>query len=105
MRAGALNTLLTIQQGSASVDAIGQPVVGWADFAKVWGNVRHQKGAEAIKAGAVTSTVSASIRIRYRQDITAAMRVLAGPMVYQIKAVLPDMARRDYVDLVVELIP
>lgn len=32
------------------------------------------------------------------------MRVLHGETVYQIKAVLPDEARRDHVDLVCEVV-
>lgn len=103
MRAGALNNLLTIQQNGTSVDELGQPIEGWTDVAQVWGNVRHLRGVEAIKAGAVTSTVSASIRIRYRPDLNAGMRVLADGRTYEIKAVLPDMQRREYVDLVCEV--
>jgi SPP1 family predicted phage head-tail adaptor len=45
--------------------------------------------------------VRASIRIRYRTDITAAMRVTDGSTVYQVKAVLPDSGRQ-YLDLVCE---
>lgn len=104
MRAGALNNLLTIQQNGTSVDELGQPVEGWTDVAQVWGNVRHLRGVEAIKAGAVTSTVRASIRIRYRPDLNAGMRVLADGRTYEIKAVLPDMQRREYVDLVAEVV-
>ena len=103
MRAGALNNLLTIQQNGTSVDELGQPIEGWTDVAKVWGTIRHLRGVEAIKAGAVTSTVSASIRIRYRPDLNAGMRVLADGRTYEIKAVLPDMQRREYVDLVCEV--
>ncbi len=103
MRAGALNNLLTIQQNGTSVDELGQPIEGWTDVAQVWGNIRHLRGVEAIKAGAVTSTVSASIRIRYRPDLNAGMRVLADGRTYEIKAVLPDMQRREYVDLVCEV--
>lgn len=103
MRAGALNNLLTIQQNGTSVDELGQPIEGWTDVAQVWGNVRHLRGVEAIKAGAVTSTVSASIRIRYRPNLNAGMRVLADGRTYEIKAVLPDMQRREYVDLVCEV--
>ena len=105
MQAGRLSTLVTIQQKSAGVDAIGQPLPeNWATLRQEWANVRHQSGAEAIKAGAVVSVVSASIRIRYRTDINAGMRVLAGSVVYEIRAVLPEMGRREYVDLVCELI-
>ena len=104
MQAGRLNRRCQLQSPSQSVDDLGQPIEGWTDFAQVWGNIRHLNGSEAIKAGAVTSVVSASIRIRYRLDITAGMRVLAGSVVYEIKAVLPDAVRREYVDFVCEVV-
>ena len=103
MQAGSLATSLLIQSPETATDPLGQPVEGWTDVAQVWGNVRHLRGVEAIKAGAVTSTVSASIRIRYRPDLNAGMRVLADGRTYEIKAVLPDMQRREYVDLVCEV--
>ena len=104
MQAGRLNRRCTLRQPGTATDELGQPIEGWTDFAQVWGNVRHLRGVEAIKAGAVTSTVSASIRIRYRGDITAGMRVLIGLAVYQIEAVMPDLARREFVDLVAKVV-
>lgn len=105
MQAGRLSTLVTIQHKTAGVDAIGQPLPeNWATLRQEWANVRHQSGAEAIKAGAVVSVVQASIRVRWCTDLTAGMRVLAGGVVYEIRAVLPEMGRREYVDLVCELI-
>ena len=105
MQAGRLSTLVTIQHKTAGVDAIGQPLPeNWATLRQEWANVRHQSGAEAIKAGAVVSVVQASIRVRWCTDLTAGMRVLAGGVVYEIKAVLPEMGRREYVDLIAELV-
>ena len=105
MQAGRLSTLVTIQHKTAGVDAIGQPLPeNWATLRQEWANVRHQSGAEAIKAGAVVSVVQASIRVRWCTDLTAGMRVLAGGVVYEIRAVLPEMGRREFVDLVVELV-
>ena len=104
MRSGPLNNLLQIQSPATGTDELGQPVIGWIDFAQVWGNIRHLRGVEAIKSGAITSVVSASIRIRFRNDINAGMRVLAGSVVYEIKAVLPEMGRREFVDIVAELV-
>lgn len=102
MRAGTLNRKITIQRRVTGVDPIGQPIDTTEDIATVWANIRHTSGLEAIKGGAETSIVKASIRIRYRADIDASMTVLHGSKVYQIKAVLPDEAGRDYLDLVCE---
>ena len=59
---------------------------------------------EAIKAGAVTSKVQTSIRLRYRTGITSGMRVVCGGVVYNILAVLPDLAGKGHVDLVCEVL-
>ena len=103
LRAGSLTTHCLIQSPNTGADELGQPLEGWVDYDTTWCNVRHMNGSEAIKAGAVTSTVSASIRMRYRVDLRASMRVVANGAVYEIKAVLPDIQRREYVDLVCEV--
>jgi len=102
--AGRLTTPIVIQQQTTTTDAIGQPLLTWTDFALVWSNVKHLSGSEAIKAGAVTSVVQASMRVRQLAGITAGMRVVAGGVVYEIRAVLPDLQRREYTDLVMELV-
>lgn len=99
MQAGQLRDRITIQRKTAGTDAWGAPLPeAWADYASLWSNIRHLSGTESIKAGADVSVVRASIRIRWRTDITAGMRVLHGAAVYDIEAVLPG-ARREYVDL------
>ena len=104
MQAGRLNRRCTLQSPSQSVDALGQPIPGWTDVALVWASIRHLSGVEAIKADAVTSTVKASIRIRYRTGLNAGMRVVHGAQVYSIEAVLPDAGGREFVDLVAEVV-
>jgi SPP1 family predicted phage head-tail adaptor len=104
MRAGSLNSPITIQQLAAGQDEIGQPVQTWTDFAAEWANIRHQSGLEAVKGDAVASLVKASIRIRYRSDLNSGMRVLHDSTAYNILAVLPDLARKEYVDLACEVV-
>lgn len=99
MQAGQLRDRITIQRKTAGTDAWGAPLPeAWADYASLWSNIRFLSGTESIKAGADTSIVKASIRIRWRQDVTAGMRIVAGAAVYDIEAVLPGQ-RREYVDL------
>lgn len=104
IRAGQLSTAITIQRRAPGVDALGQPLAVWTDYAMVWANVRHLSGAEAIKSDTITSTVRASIRVRWLAGITAGMRVNASGVLYEILAVMPDMARREFTDLVCEVI-
>lgn len=102
MQAGKLRNKVKIQQQTTDQDAAGQPLDTWSDVANVWGNIRFLNGVETLKAGAPTSTAKASIRIRYRTGINAGMRVLHGATAYNITAVLPDMAKKEYVDLACE---
>lgn len=102
MDAGKLNRRVKIQQLAAGQDALGQPVQTWSDLATVWANIKFNSGSETIKATAESSTAKASIRVRYRADITAGMRVLHGTTVFNIVAVLPDEQSRQHVDLACE---
>ena len=104
MQAGRLNRRCLLQSPSQSVDALGQPIPGWTDVATVWASIRHLSGVESIKADAVTSTVKASIRIRWRPGLNAGMRVVHDAQVYSIEAVMPDVGGREFVDLVAEVV-
>lgn len=104
MRPGLLNRRVVVQQQSTTQDAIGQPVLSWTTFATLWADIRHSSGVESIKADALTSTVRASIRVRYSRTITTGMRVVEGTTTYNIVAVLPDMGGKEYTDLVCEVL-
>ena len=99
MRSGSFRHRIVIQQRGSGVDSWGQPLDTWVDLASVWAHIRHLSGTESIKADVPTSVVQASIRIRWRTDVDAGMRVMHGTTVYEIEAVLPG-ATREYVDLV-----
>lgn len=101
--AQSLRHKVSIQQPSMSRDAAGQRVDGWAELRKAWADIRHTGGLEAIRASAVVGKVSASIRVRYCDDIDGSMRIVHGSKVYKVTAVLPDGARA-HVDLVCEVI-
>ena len=105
MYAGQMRTRLLWQRPIQGQDAAGQPIDGWTDVGPDWADFRVLSGLEAIKADAVTSETKASCRVRYREDLTPDMRaVLASGATYSVTAVLPDEARRVYVDLVLELV-
>lgn len=101
---GRLNRLVQVQQRSGAQDEIGQPVETWATLAAVWADIRQPSGLAAIKANAEVSVVQASIRIRYRTDIDAGMRVVHGATVYSISAVLMDVSGRQWIDLVCQVV-
>jgi len=104
MQAGNLNRRLTIEAPGEGYDEAGQPIEGWTPVATVWADIRHTSGLEAIRGGAETSISRASIRIRYRSGLHSGMRATAGGVTYRIEAVLPDVSRREYMDLVCEVV-
>lgn len=105
LRAGTLNRDIEIQRLEAGKDAAGQPLDVWVLHARTRGNIRHLNGVQTIKAGAPTSVLQASIRIRYRTDIDASMRAVYMGKAYEIKAAIPDELTREHVDLVCEVLP
>lgn len=105
MRAGTLNRRVTIQKLTTALDEYGEPTGPsiWVDVATVFSSVKHASGLETVKSGLNVSVVSTSIRIRYRDDVTAGMRVVYGQMIWDVRAVMPDVNRREHCDLVCQI--
>lgn len=98
--AGQLRDRITIQKMGSSEDEWGTPLPNdWQEHARIWSNFKHLTGSESIRSGADTSIVKASVRVRFRKDIDASMRVQHLGLDYNIEAVLPD-DRRVMMDLI-----
>lgn len=104
MQAGRLNRRCVLQAPGTAQDELGQPIPGWTDVATVWADIRMKSGLESIKAGAPVSVVQASVRIRYRAGVKAGMRLVHNLQAYDIKAVMPDVSGREFLDLVCEVV-
>src|SRR5688572_14879300 len=103
LAAGKMNRELVIQQRTGAADAAGQPSETWETFATVFAWIKSPTGsasAERISGNQEVSSASLSARIRYRTDITAGMRATENSVVYDIAQVVPDVAGRQYTDLV-----
>ena len=97
-----MNHRIQLMKPPAGTDASGRPLKDWTLLQEVWANVKFQSGAEVIRGGAETSIVKVSIRIRARRDVDASMRARYQGVEYNIRAVLPDSANRDFMFLVCE---
>ncbi len=102
MDSRSLRHQIRIQRLDDAQSESGAPSQEWIDIFSVWANIRYLNGTESIKSDAPISVARASIRIRYRTDIVANMRVLHGATIFNVRAVLPDEERREFVDLVCE---
>jgi SPP1 family predicted phage head-tail adaptor len=101
LRAGTLNNKASLQRRGAGKDEYGQPLETWAEYASVWCNAKLVSGLEHAESGTQVGIGRGSIRIRYRADVTTQDRAVVQGIIYNIAAVLPDVASREYTDLVV----
>lgn len=102
--AGRLDTRITLQRPAEGQDAAGQPLTGWIDhLTGIAADVRFLAGLEAIKADATATRQRVSVRIRHRDGLTAAMRVLIHAQPFEVKSIQP-IGRRQWLDLICERI-
>ncbi len=94
MHAGDLNQLVTLQQPSTSVDALGQRVLGWADVATVWARAQPLRGREFFAAGQVQSEASVKFTLRWLAGVTGQMRVVWRGLPHAIVAEPMDVDGR-----------
>lgn len=91
MLAGKLRHRVTVQQlvaGSPNQNAVGEPDTAWTDYLSAWASIDPVTGSEPFMAQQQFPKVSHKIRMRYRDGVTADMRVTYGSRYFDIKAVL-----------------
>ncbi len=102
LRIGELRHRLTIQAERAASDGGGGLSDPWADpvtVATVWGKVEPLTGGERLHALQIEGRLSHRIVIRHRSGITAAMRVVFGTRVFNIRAVIDTDERGRFLEL------
>lgn len=100
LRAGDLNRRITIQMRQPGKNALGEELVTWVDLEQETpASLLVLSGKEYAVTSGEVSRAQVSMRVRWRTDVTAKMRVLYEGGIYNIEAVLPDLAGREYVDL------
>lgn len=93
MRLGPLRHKLRIEeQGQTQDGTTGAITVAWETVATVYGAIEPLSVRNFLAADAVQSKIEANIRIRYRADVNASMRIVdvATDQVYNIAGLLPD---------------
>lgn len=99
LKAGSLRHRITIQSKQAVLDRFGSPSadVDWQDVATVWAAMDATRGSEYFAAKQMQSTVTQRIRIRRRDDLKPAMRVIHNGTTYNIISILQDNRMRETV--------
>lgn len=96
MRAGALNTLISIESQTHTINSVGDKVETWSTYVKSWAEIKTQSGKEFIQANEINSSVEKVLRIRYVAGINPTMRVNNSGVYYNILSVFdPTNERRE----------
>lgn len=89
-----MNQRITIQEpAESSHNAYGETTDSWTDLVTVWGEVTELSGRELLNAAQIQPEVKHKVVIRYRDDITSAMRVKYGTRYLYITSSVPDDAK------------
>ena len=107
MQAGNLNRRIEIQKQTEVRLPSGQPKLEWTVYKRVWAWVKGATGMASVRQSGLQDNVAGSLnsysfRIRYRADITNAMRIAYGGFTFDIKQVRHDLAGHEWTDLVCE---
>lgn len=87
---GPLKHWVTLQEKITAQNTYGEQETNWETVAQFWASVAPLSARELMLSQQIQSDVSARIVMRYRSDITAAMRILHNGKVYNIRGVQAD---------------
>lgn len=105
IEAGKLRHRITIlQQAATTEDLYGTAQIAWVPLATVWAEVQDMlpSRAERIAEGVSVANRPARIRMRYRTDVTTAMRIQHGTRLMQIIAGPAELAGRVGIEVMAE---
>lgn len=100
---GALRHRVVIEYPQHSQDSItGAMTPQWLELDEVWAAIEPLSARDFTAAQAQQSKIVARIVVRWRDDITADMRISHGSTVYAIEGILPDKeSGREYLTILV----
>ncbi|MEL7544086.1 MAG: phage head closure protein [Pseudomonadota bacterium] len=93
---------LTIETRDVASDGAGGEIATWVEGATVWGQVTPLSGVEFLRQDRLSSTLTHRIRLRFRNDVTAAMRLRLGPRIFEILSVRDVNERHRWLECLCE---
>lgn len=99
MRAGRLRRRVTIQEKTVSRNSYGEEIITWSDVDTVWAAVEPLHGREYTEMRRAGAEVTTRIIMRYRDDVTPAMRITWDSHVYDIESVIDVDGRHVQLEL------
>ena len=99
---GHLRLRLCLQKPIFTDDGAGGKNREWRTIDYLWARKRDSYGEEGDFAGQRQAIVKSKITIRFRNDISSAMRFLDGDRIFQIKAILDESGRKVFLTCLCE---
>jgi len=105
--ASRLRHRLTLQQEVQTSDGAGGYSKSWENVVEVWAEILPlasggaHLGREILMAGEIQSEVTHRVLLRYREGVTAAMRLLYGERIFNIRFVANPEENNDVLSLLV----
>lgn len=89
MRAGRLRHTVAIQQPVETQNDFGEPEITWSNVATgIWAGIEPLSGREFFESQHFNAEINVRVVMRYRNDITAKMRILHGDDEYYVDTVI-----------------
>lgn len=95
--ASDLRERITLQHELITADGLGGGARGYEDIATVWAEVTPVSNSETTDGVGIESTTIWRIRIRWREDITPATRILYGSRILTIIGMHDDASFQHYI--------
>lgn len=100
--AGGMRQRIRIEEATLTPDGLGGFTRDWQTVATVWAEITTVRGDEYFASGQLASQVTHRIRLRWREGITTAMRVVFGVRIFAIRAVIENDGKKRSLELIVE---
>jgi len=84
---GALRHRVTFKTPAATLDDGGGQTLTWNDGPAMWARIVSLGGVEIVRASEIVPRGTYRLTIRYRADLTPAMRVAFGSKLLEIDAI------------------
>ncbi len=84
---GDLRHRVTFKTPVATLDDGGGQSLVWQDGPGVWARIVSLGGAEVVRASEIVPRGTYRLTIRYRSDVTPAMRIAFGAKLFEIDAI------------------
>lgn len=96
MRAGKLDSSITVQRFTNTVDDYGTPVSTWTDLVTSRAQIIQQSTEEFIRGYGASDDAIVIFRVRWIDDITTADRIAFDGETYNIKELKPIGRRKGF---------